>query len=395
MRSGFRIGELFGIQIRVDWSWLVIFFLVSWNLSTSLGAAHSNWNVALRWGVAIIAALLFFVSVLAHELAHSLVAKSQGMTVRSIRLHLFGGVSNIQREPDSPKSEFVMAILGPVTSLVIGGLLLLMVGLLSSPLDIANQSAQQMLSQFGPITTMMVWLGSVNLTLGIFNLIPGFPLDGGRVLRSILWALTDNLRRATQLASWVGRAISWLMIFAGVAMAFGADILGGGFANGLWLTFIGWFLHNAAIQSYHRMVIRDALEDVPIEELMQRKFETVQPDRSVGNLVHNNIMQSDDQAFPVVDGDQLIGIVTLDDVRSVPRDDWPSTYVREIMTPAADLVTVSPDEDASRALDYLAAHDVRQLPVLRQGHLEGLVRRHDIVKWLQLQSDVNPSKQFA
>jgi Zn-dependent protease len=394
MRSGFRLGKLFGIQIRVDWSWLVIFFLISWNLSTSLGEAHGDWNTILRWSVAVVAALLFFLSVLAHELAHSLVAQSRGMTVRSIRLHLFGGVSNIQREPDSPKSEFVMAILGPVTSLVIGVVLLVLVALTSNLSAVSGQPAQQMLGQFGPVTTVMLWLGSVNLTLGIFNLIPGFPLDGGRVLRSILWAITDNLRRATQWASWVGRGISWLMIFAGISMAFGANVLGGGFANGLWLAFIGWFLHNAAVQSYQQMVIRDALEDVPIDEVMQRNPETVRPDRTVGNLVHNHIMQSDDHAFPVVEDDQLVGIVTLDDVRSVPRDKWGSTYVREIMTPAEELVTVNPDEDASRALDQLAGRDVRQLPVLREGRLEGLVRRRDIVKWLQLQSDVNPGGQL-
>jgi Zn-dependent protease len=394
MRSGFRLGKLFGIQIRVDWSWLVIFLLTSWNLSTSLGEVHSEWSAVVRWSVAVIAALLFFASVLAHELAHSLVAQSQGMAVRSIRLHLFGGVSNIQREPDSPKSEFVMAILGPVTSLVIGSGLLLIVGMTTNLSGISDQSAQTTLSRFGPFKTVLVWLGSVNLTLGIFNLIPGFPLDGGRVLRSILWAITGHLRRATRWASWVGRAISWLMIFAGIAMAFGTDIFGGGVANGLWLTFIGWFLHNAAVQSYRQMVIRDVLEEVSINEVMQRDPDTVQSDRTVGHLVHDCMMQSDDHAFPVVDDDHLVGIVTLDDVRSVPRDDWSSTYVREIMTPAEGLVTVTPDEDASRPLDQLAGRDVRQLPVLEEGRLVGLVRRRDIVKWLQLQSEFNPGVQF-
>ncbi|MGC9468982.1 MAG: site-2 protease family protein [Anaerolineae bacterium] len=390
MHSGFSIGKIFGIEIRVDWSWLVIFLLVTWNLASAMGTIHGAWGSMIRWGVAVSGSLLFFFSVLAHELAHSLVAKSRGLPVSSIRLHLFGGVSNIQREPDSPGSEFVMAILGPVTSLVIGGVLLLIVGFAA---DLPQGPPEEMLAQLGPTLTVVTWLGSVNVILGIFNLIPGFPLDGGRVLRSILWAITDNLRLATQWASWTGRGISWLMIFAGTAMAFGVRIpfFGEGLISGLWLAFIGWFLHNAAVQSYRQLVIRDALEDVPVTEVMRRNPPTVSSDRTVADLVHSYIMQTDDQSFPVVDQGDLVGLVTLQDVRSVPRDSWETTRVREIMTPAQALVTLSLEDNASRALDELAGRDIRQLPIVNQGQLEGLVRRRDIFKWLQLQSDVDIS----
>lgn len=393
MRSGFRIGKIFGIEVRVDWSWLVIFFLVSWNLATYMGELHGNWGAAVHWSVSIAGALLFFLSVLAHELAHSLVAQSRGIPVSSIRLHLFGGVSNIQREPDSPSSEFAMAILGPVTSLVIGGALLLITGLVANTSGGSGASPQDVLTRLNPTLTILAWLGSVNVILGVFNLIPGFPLDGGRVLRSILWAITDNLRQATQWASWIGQGISWLMVFAGIAMAFGVRIplLGQGFASGLWLAFIGWFLHNAAVQSYQQMVIRDALEDVPVTEVMRRNPPTISPNRSVAELVHDYIMQTDERGFPVVDQGDLVGMVTLDDVRSISRDAWQSTRVQEIMTPKERLQTLTTEANASDALDSLAQFDIRQLPVLSEGRLQGLVRRSDIVKWLQLQSDIDSS----
>ncbi|MGC9522865.1 MAG: site-2 protease family protein [Anaerolineae bacterium] len=393
MRSGFRIGKIFGIEVCVDWSWLVIFFLVSWNLATYMGELHGNWGAAVRWSVSIAGALLFFLSVLAHELAHSVVAQSRGIPVSSIRLHLFGGVSNIQREPDSPSSEFAMAILGPVTSLVIGGALLLITGLVVNTSGGSGASPQDVLTRLNPTLTILAWLGSVNVILGVFNLIPGFPLDGGRVLRSLLWAITDNLRQATQWASWIGQGISWLMVFAGIAMAFGVRIplLGQGFASGLWLAFIGWFLHNAAVQSYQQMVIRDALEDVPVTEVMRRNLPTISPNRSVAELVHDYIMQTDERGFPVVDQGDLVGMVTLDDVRSISRDAWQSTRVQEIMTPRERLQTLTTEANASDALDGLAQFDIRQLPVLSEGRLQGLVRRSDIVKWLQLQSDIDSS----
>ena len=394
MRSGFRLGKIFGIEVQIDWSWLLIFLLISWNWSTALGTMHSDWAIVLRWVVAVAAALLFFLSVLAHELAHSLVATSRGIPVSHIRLHLFGGVANLQREPDSAGGEFVMAIIGPVTSLVIGGTLLLITGLTTGLDNLSARSMQQMLTGLSPTATILVWLGSVNLVLGLFNLIPGFPLDGGRVLRSILWAITGNLRLATRWATAVGRAIAWLMIITGIATAFGYPIplLGEGVVNGLWLAFIGWFLHNASIQSYQQMIIREALEDIPVASVMRRDPPTVPYDRSVASFVHDFIMKSDDQGFPVVDQGDLVGIATLEDVRSTPQEAWETTSVWEIMTPAAELVTLAPDDDAVKALEILAGRDIRQIPVIREGRLEGLVRRRDLVRWLQLQTGTEGSR---
>lgn len=392
MGKGIRIGQLFGIEIRIDWSWLLIFLLVTWNLASVFGQVRSEWGVLMVWGLSALAALLFFASVLAHELAHSLVAEAQDIPVRSITLHLFGGVSNIQREPDSPGSEFVMAILGPITSLIIGGLLLWIAGIAAGLSAASISNVEQALSQMSPWIIMLSWLGSVNVILGFFNLIPGFPLDGGRVLRSIFWAITDDLRRATRWASWVGQAIAWAMIVTGVGMAFGVEVplFGQGVVDGLWLAFIGWFLNTASAQSYQRLIIRDALSDVPVSRIMRKEPPTTTADISIDNLVHNHIMQSDDQSFPVLDGGEFVGIVTLDDVRSAPRETWREKNVRQIMTPRDQLVTSAPDECADEAMNKLTRRDVRQLPVLQDGaNLVGVLRRQDLIKWLQLESDLN------
>ena len=391
MRSGFKLGKLFGIQIRVNWSWLLIFFLITWNLSTAFRGAHGTWGPVLRWGLAVLGALLFFSSVLAHELAHSLIAQSRGMTVQSIRLHLFGGVSNIQQEPPSPGAEFTMAALGPLTSLVIGTILLVGVNLTTDVPTTRAINPQDFLADLSPIQTVFAWLGSVNVILGLFNLIPGFPLDGGRILRAIFWGITDNLRQATHWASRIGQGIAWLLVFGGISMAFGVTlpIFGTGLVNGLWLAFIGWFMHNAAVQSYQQLLIRDILEDVPISQLMRKDPPTVSPSTTVDTLVHREIMQSDDHAFPVLDQGQLLGIVTLDDVRAVSRESWNATTVEDIMTPLDQLSTVSPNDCADEALSQLIGTDVRQLPVLDEAQeLQGLLRRRDILKWLQLEADV-------
>jgi Zn-dependent protease/CBS domain-containing protein len=389
MRSGFGIGRIFGINIRIDWSWLFIFFLITWNLSAVFGQAHLGWGPVQVWGMAIVAALLFFASVLAHELAHSLVARARGIPVRSITLFLFGGVSDIQREPSSPAAEFLMAIVGPLTSIVLGGLLVWLAGANVGPLRDTMTNPTRTVAQLGMLPTLLLWLGSINVILGIFNMIPGFPLDGGRVLRSILWAVVGSLRLATRWASGVGQAIAWLMIIGGISMAFGMQIpfFGTGFVSGLWLAFIGWFLNSASVQSYQQVVVHDILEGVPVARMMRSNPPSCSADCSVSRLVHEHIMGTDDHTFPVLDNGRLLGIVTLEDVRKVSHDAWDTTTVREIMTPADQLTVVTPDEDAAEALNKLTQRDVGQMPVLRNGQLVGLLRRQDIIKWLQLHAE--------
>lgn len=386
MKNGVRIARIFGINIGVDWSWLLIFTLITWNLATVFSNLHPDWGVGLNWGVALTAAILFFLSVLLHELAHSLVAIARGMKVTYIKLFLFGGVSNIEREPPSATTEFLMALVGPLTSILLGVILVLAAGF---SIDETITNPNQIIGQLGPLTTLLMWLGSINIFLGFFNLVPGFPLDGGRILRSIFWGVTNDLRRATRWASWIGQGIAWLMIFAGISMIFGVRIpvLGGGIINGMWLAFIGWFLHSSAVASYRQVVIRDLLEDVPVSRMMRSNPPTVPGTTTVDDLVHNTIMQTDEHAFPVIEGEKLIGMVTLEDVREVSRDAWTNKVVREIMTPVDELVSVQPDEDAAEALHKLQSRDVHLLPVIRNGSLAGVLRRRDIIKWLRLESE--------
>jgi CBS domain-containing protein len=282
-----------------------------------------------------------------------------------------------------------MAILGPVTSLEIGFGLLLLSGVGIQPQNLQQLNPMEFLGELGAVQTLAVWLGSINILLGVFNLIPGYPLDGGRVLRSIFWAISNDLRKATRWASYVGQAIAWAMIVSGIAMIFGIQIpfFGQGLINGIWLIFIGWFLNTAASRGYQQLVIRDVLEDVPVRRMTKRNPPTVPLNISVDELVEDHIMQRDDHAFPVMDGEKLMGIVCLDDVRRVPGTERAKTSVSEIMTPRAELVTLGPDDDASEALQLITSNAVRQLVVLENDELFGLVRRRDIVRFLQVQSD--------
>lgn len=390
MRNGLRIGRIFGINIRVDWSWLIIFLLIVWNLSAAFDDYHPDWLPGTQWTISIVAALLFFVSLLAHEMSHSLVARARGVPVRSITLFLFGGVSNIERDPDSPKSEFLIAVVGPITSFVIGIALLLTANAIAEPLSDTISDPETTFEQLSPAAMLLMWLGSVNLLLAVFNLIPGFPLDGGRLLRSTIWSFTGDIRRATRWASWIGQAIALLFIFMGISMAFGTRIpfFGTGLISGLWLAFIGWFLHSAAIRSYQQVVIQDIFEDVPVSRMMRPNPPTVPSHISVSTMIHDAIMKSDDYAFPVLEDNQLVGLVTLEDVRSVPRDTWNDTTIRDIMTPFNQLVITTENEEATDAWQKLLRQDVRQLPVVRGKTLAGLLRRSDIIRWLQFHSEL-------
>ncbi len=388
MMGGFKLGRVFGITIRIDWSWLFIFLLISWDLATVFLQVHPGWTTWLAWLTAVVAALLFFGSVLTHELAHSLVARARGVPVRSITLFLFGGVSDIQREPPSPLAEFLITVVGPLSSIVLGIVFIGLSGVAVGPLQIVAASPFSLVGRLDPLTTLLLWLGSVNILVGLFNLIPGFPLDGGRILRSILWAITRNLRQATYWASLIGRMVAWLMILTGVAMIFGVSVpfFGTGFISGLWLIFIGWFLNSAAAQSYRQVVIEDILAGVPVSQLMRLNPLAVPATISIGDLVQNYLMGTEDQSLPVMSGGQLVGIVTVEDVRKVPHQQWAATAVTQIMTPTEKVAEVTPDEDAADALRELTQHGAAQLPVVRNGQMIGMLRRRDIARWVQLHS---------
>jgi Zn-dependent protease/CBS domain-containing protein len=386
--GGLRIGSISGIEVRVHWSLFFIFWLIVVNLGAGLfPARHSDWSAGLSWLMAGLAAVLFFLSILAHELSHALVGRATGVPVDGITLFIFGGVARMRGEPPSPRSEFLMTIVGPLTSLAIGVIASIWGALIAAPVVMDTGDPLRAFQDVSPLATVLLWLGPINILIGLFNLVPGFPLDGGRVLRSILWAWTKDLGKATRWAATVGQVFALVLVVAGISMMFGLTVpfFGRGLVSGLWIAFIGWFLHTAAAASYSQVVVRDLLQGVPVERLMQRGPTVVDGDLTVAQLVDGYLMATDQRAFPVVEAGRPRGIITLEDVRRLPRGAWQHTRVRDVMTPAQALVTVSPDDNAADALDKLAARDIDQLPVVSEGQLVGLLRRRDILRWLELQ----------
>ena len=394
---GIRIGRIAGIDIAFDYSWLFIVVLLTWSLAASFMRWHPDWGAGLDIGIALLASLLFFGSVILHELAHSLMARRFGVPVHSIVLFLFGGVSNIEREPPSPKAEFWTAVVGPLTSMGIG-VVLLAVGTLAtrtSSAYVLDPSVE--LARMGPIETLLLWLGPINLLVGVFNLVPGFPLDGGRILRSAIWRATGDLHVATRWASGFGQAIGWGLVFVGVAMVFGAQVpfFGRGLVAGMWLAFIGWFLSSAAAQSWRRLLLHEVLEGVSVSRLMRPPPRGVSAELDIDTFVREWLMRGDERAFPVVDDAMaFVGLVTLGDVRAVPREAWPSTRVAQVMTPAAKLVVASPREDLSEAVGKMSHADVDQLPVLDGARLVGMLTRADVTRWIELHAQ-GPSRRYA
>ena len=367
---------------------MIVFWLILVSLGSGLfPARHPDWTGLMSWAMAAVAAVLFLLSILAHELSHALVGRATGVPVAGITLFMFGGVARMRGEPPSPKAELLMTVVGPLTSLAIGVLATVWGAAMAGPVVLDPQDPLRAFQDANPVATVLLWLGPINIIIALFNLVPGFPLDGGRILRAALWAATGDLTKATRWAAMVGQAFALLLVVAGISMIFGVSVpfFGRGLVSGLWIAFIGWFLHGAAAASYSQLLVRDLLDGVPVSRLMQHRPATVDPGLPVAALVDGYLMATDQRAFPVIDEGGVVGIVTLDDVRRLPRDEWASKKVRDIMVPAPALVTVGPGDDAALALDRLTLRDVEQLPVVVEGRLVGLLRRRDILRCLELQ----------
>ncbi|MGE0790914.1 MAG: site-2 protease family protein [Sandaracinaceae bacterium] len=383
--GGLGLGHLFGIEIVADWSLLIVFALISVDLGTAvLPARHPEWSAPLTWATSMGATVLFFASILTHELAHALVARKYQVTVRRITLFMFGGVAQLDAEPPSPRAELTIAIAGPLTSIALGvigtGLGLLAIGPSVSQLgDVA--AAERALSSLGPLPTLLLWLGPVNLTLGFFNLVPGFPMDGGRVLRAAVWWLTGDLGRATRVAANVGRVLAMILFTYGVWLALGGDV-----ASGIWLALIGWFVFRSATVSLRDRQLRDALADVPITALLRRRFDEIPPELTVSELVEARLLSTSQPVFPVARAGELLGVVGAREVFAVPPGDWPSTAVAEIMRPAAALTRLPADATAERALDALNQTREELLPVVDGGMLIGWIGPEEIMKWIELRA---------
>ena len=372
--TAFNVGRIFGIQFRLHYTWFIIFVLVTVSLSWQLfPALYPGWSGLTYWLIGIVTSLLFFASVVAHELSHSLIARFYGIPVSSITLFIFGGVAQITREAARPGVEFKMAVAGPVCSLVIGGLFAL--------LWLITQDVIE------PVAALAFWLAQINVVLALFNLIPGFPLDGGRVFRSIMWRLTGNYRRSTQVAVRVGQGVGYLFILVGILVTF-LRPFGMGWFSGLWLVFIGWFLANAASASYRQVKWRDGLRGFSASQVMTSVYPVVPLNITVGQLIYGYLFAGGHPFFMVVDEGRLEGMITLENIKSVPRQNWEVTPVKDIMTAADKLNVASPNQDALSVLEQMEDSEINQIAVVSGSRIIGLITRDNLIRFLHLRSEL-------
>ena len=369
MKHSWKVGKIFGIDIYIDSSWFVIFILFTWVLATSyFPQQYPDWQTLQFWLIGIFTSLSMFASVLIHELAHSLVAKLQGEEVRRITLFILGGVAQITEEPKKPWKELTMALVGPSASMVLA------VGFFIVSFFLSFVSE--------PLKASFLYLALINFVLAVFNLLPGFPMDGGRVFRALIWQATGDLKKATRIASRVGQGVAFLLIFLGIFQILRGDM------GGFWLIFVGWFLNNAALRGYQQVTVESTLKGVRAKDLMKEDFERVSGSILVQELVDNYILHKREKVFLVEDSQMLQGIVCLEDVKATPRDKWAELSVSEIMTPKEKLEAVSPDDDADKILNSLTTKDIHQVPVVEGGKVLGIIRHSDILRYIQLRSEL-------
>jgi Zn-dependent protease len=377
LHSQIKLGRVGGIAIGLHYSWFIIALLIAFSLADHFHAMRPGWNEAIVWSAAVITAVLFFVTLLLHELSHSLVAKSRGLRVRAITLFALGGVSQIESEPADAKSEFWIAIVGPITSFVVGFALLGAVRVAGAPASGEPVS---------PIRAVLLWLGYINVALALFNMIPGFPLDGGRVLRSILWWGTHSAERATRLAAQVGQAVALALILWGLYRFFvGANY------GGLWLAFIGWFLLDAARSSYLQAGLLSGLRDHRVDEIMERDCVKVGGYISARDLVENYLLHSNTRCFLVTQDHSATGLVTPDELKKVKREDWDQTSLQSIMRPLSELRSIPPEMPAVQALELMSRENQSELAVVSEGKVQGIFSRAGVFRYLQLYAGLGHS----
>jgi len=373
MPGSIRIARLLGIDIRIHFSWFLIFFIVVLSLADSFASENVTWSDTKSFVIAVIAAVLFFLSVLGHELAHALVARRFRMSVTSITLFVLGGVANLAKEPPSAMSEFLMAAAGPATSLVIGGVGLGL-GFFASSLYEANPVLQ-------PIQPVARYIGTINVWLAAFNLLPGFPLDGGRVFRSILWGVLKDRMAATRIAARGGQVVAVLLVLVGILFALRLDAT----INGLWLAFIAYFLWNAASSTLQQERVASVVGGAKVGPLMTTDFKSTAPGVMVGQVIRDLVLPMNLRAIPVVSGERFIGLVAIGDLRKVDQSRWVETLVEQVMTPASELPTVSPDDPLATALERFSATELPLLPVIKDGRLVGILYRESVIGYVQMQ----------
>jgi Zn-dependent protease/predicted transcriptional regulator len=376
VQAQIKLGRIAGISIGLHYSWFIIALLIALSLAGHFHTVNPHWSSRMLWSAAILTSVLFFLALLLHEFAHSLLAKARGLRVREITLFALGGVSQIESEAPDAKSEFWIAIVGPVTSAVIG-VVLIAIAWLSGWRTESEPST--------PLVSVLVWLGYINIALAAFNIIPGYPLDGGRVLRATIWWITRNADRSTRLASQVGEAVAFVIILLGLFQFFTER----GNFGGLWLAFIGWFLLDAARTSYAQAGLISELRGRLVADIMDRNCPTVEAHLSLQDFVDAYLLHKGLRGYVVVQNEQIAGLITPHEVKQVPRDLWPQTSVQAVMRPLGQVRTVSPETPALQALQMMGRDDINQLPVVSNGQLEGIFSRSHIVRFLQVHSQLH------
>jgi Zn-dependent protease len=370
--ASIELVRVFGFPVRVHASWLIIFFLLAWSLATGwFPAQHAGLTTVTYWAMGLVGSLGLFVSILLHELSHSVVAQRFGLPIRGITLFLFGGVAQMSDEPSSPRQELLIAIAGPLASVVIASVCWGLTG--------AGQAAGWPVS----ITAVTGYLAFLNVILVAFNLLPAFPLDGGRVFRAILWAWKGSLREATRIAAAWGTGFGTALIALGIL-----SVLGGSLLSGVWFALIGVFLRNAAQMGYQQVVLKKLLEGEPVRRFAQARVVTVSPALNLQELVEGYVYEHHFNAYPVVENGVLRGIVTLRDVKAVAREEWGRTRVADILTPASGENTVAPEGDAMEALAKMGRSGATRLMVVRDGQLEGILSLTDLMAFFQLKVEL-------
>jgi Zn-dependent protease len=373
--TSWRIGRIAGVEIRIDASWVLIALLVGYTFFLVLASRFDTAGTGTQVVAAVVMTIAFFASVLVHELAHSVVAKARGVSVRGITLFLFGGATHADLETKEPRDELVIAAVGPLTSLVLSGLFWVVAQISGS--DLVAYAAG--------------YLGWINLALALFNLLPGFPLDGGRILRSLVWRSTGDLYRATRVAARGGRIVGMLMIAIGVFELFFLGAL----VNGLWLMAIGWFLSQAALASFTHLQLKSVLDDVPASTLMTRDLVDIPSGITVQRAVDDYFMRHNYNAFPVQGEHGDTGLLTMKSVREVSRDVWETTTVDAIVEPLSEMCTVAPSRPVGEVVDKLMKGEVGRVVVVDDGEVLGLITPRDLVQWLERAQELGLSKGAA
>jgi Zn-dependent protease/predicted transcriptional regulator len=366
--NAIRLGTIAGIRIGVHYTWFVIFLLLSATLYGSFTYQHPDWNSVVALFTAVITALVFFASIVLHELGHSIVAIRRGISVRSITLFIFGGVAQTEKEADTAQTEFLVAIAGPLVSIMLAGLFYLCSVWLAPINEIAAEAFD--------------WLATINLMVAVFNMVPGFPLDGGRVFRALVWGVSGDATKGMRWAVFAGRAVAYLLMGLGAIIALQTSLI-----NGIWFIGIGWFLLISAQASGQSFTVSRVFSRTVARDLMDRDVPVVASGVSIAEWVEDYVFGKGARAFLVTEQQDIVGLVTLSDCNKIPREEWANTAVKMVMTPVGQLQTVKADTDINAVLQLMAAQSLNQVPVIEDSAIVGWIDRDRLIKILKLHTE--------